>query len=72
MWASICPKEQQKANLEDRSTEFMAKLKKAGIGSKPIVWVAHSMGGLLVKNILHKGICTLTCLLNIHNYDFND
>jgi hypothetical protein len=42
-------------NLEYRSKELMKKLTEAGLGSRPIVWVAHSMGGLLVKSMLTKG-----------------
>lgn len=54
MWASMCPEERMKCDLDERSNEFISKLYRAGIGTKPIVWVTHSMGGLLVKNILKK------------------
>ncbi|KAF2904971.1 hypothetical protein ILUMI_01214 [Ignelater luminosus] len=54
MWAPICPAEQTKTTLEERSNEFLEKLLKAGVGQRSIIWVTHSMGGLLVKNILCK------------------
>jgi hypothetical protein len=33
----------------------LKKLIQAGLGSRPIVWVTHSMGGLLIKSVLNKG-----------------
>jgi hypothetical protein len=42
-------------NLEYRSSELLKKLLQAGLGSRPIVWVTHSMGGLLIKSVLTKG-----------------
>ncbi|XP_064411996.1 protein SERAC1 isoform X2 [Latimeria chalumnae] len=35
-----------------RSRELLNKLKTAGVGERPVVWVAHSMGGVLVKKML--------------------
>ncbi|VDI56079.1 Hypothetical predicted protein [Mytilus galloprovincialis] len=38
--------------LTVRASSILQKLKKADIGSRPIIWVGHSMGGLLIKQIL--------------------
>lgn len=54
MWMPVCPVEKQKT-LEEKSDELIDQLMKVGLGTRPIVWVAHSMGGLLVKSVLHKG-----------------
>lgn len=55
-WTSICPFTQRKKTLDERSDELMGQLLKAGVGDRPIIWITHSMGGLLVKNILNKGL----------------
>uniref|UniRef100_A0A3B4B418 Protein SERAC1 n=1 Tax=Periophthalmus magnuspinnatus TaxID=409849 RepID=A0A3B4B418_9GOBI len=49
-WMSKCPAEDQKS-LAYRSQELLKKLQQAGVGQRPVVWVAHSMG-LLVKKML--------------------
>ncbi|CAM4693280.1 unnamed protein product [Leuciscus chuanchicus] len=51
-WKAKCPAENQRKSLAYRSQELLRKLKDAGVGDRPVVWVAHSMGGLLVKKIL--------------------
>uniref|UniRef100_A0A672Z668 Protein SERAC1 n=1 Tax=Sphaeramia orbicularis TaxID=375764 RepID=A0A672Z668_9TELE len=51
-WMSKCPAENQRKSLAFRSQELLQKLKVAGVGQRPVVWVAHSMGGLLVKKML--------------------
>ncbi|CAF1057204.1 unnamed protein product [Adineta steineri] len=38
--------------MHDRAQEIAEQLKQAGVGKRPIIWVAHSMGGLLTKYIL--------------------
>lgn len=63
MWASICPSEKRKLTLNDHSEVLLEKLKNAGLGNKPIVWIAHSMGGLIVKNMLVKGMALIFKLL---------
>ncbi|KAM3861649.1 protein SERAC1 [Diretmus argenteus] len=51
-WKAKCPAENQRKSLAYRSQELLNKLKSAGVGERPVVWVAHSMGGLLVKKML--------------------
>ncbi len=41
-------------SLEDAASYFLGTLKSKGIGSKPYMFVVHSLGGLLVKHILLK------------------
>ncbi|MEW2330620.1 hypothetical protein AB0880_22735 [Micromonospora chersina] len=38
--------------IQDRAVEVMAQLQNRGIGDRPLCFVTHSMGGLLVKEIL--------------------
>uniref|UniRef100_A0A8C9EVX3 Protein SERAC1 n=1 Tax=Pavo cristatus TaxID=9049 RepID=A0A8C9EVX3_PAVCR len=41
-----------RTSIAYRSNELLEKLRAAGIGERPLVWVSHSMGGLLVKKML--------------------
>lgn len=41
--------------LEGRTAKLMNQLLAIGIGDRPIIFLAHSMGGLLVKNIIVAG-----------------
>ncbi|XP_031359152.1 protein SERAC1-like [Photinus pyralis] len=54
LWAKICPNEQKKCTIDERSDEFLTSLLQAGVGDRPIIWITHSMGGLIVKNLLWK------------------
>lgn len=44
-----------RATMGGRSEEYIKKLLTAGIGKRPMIWVCHSMGGLLVKKMLVDG-----------------
>lgn len=43
-----------------RSQELLKKLKQAGIGERPVIWVAHSMGGTVhflgytIREVFHS------------------
>ncbi|NXJ51164.1 SRAC1 protein, partial [Spizaetus tyrannus] len=51
-WKAKCPVEAHRKSIAYRSNELLDKLRAAGIGDRPLVWVSHSMGGLLVKKML--------------------
>ncbi|XP_008546833.1 protein SERAC1 [Microplitis demolitor] len=51
-WSPPCPIEILRSTISERSLEFTKKLVTAGVGKRPIIWVCHSMGGLLVKQML--------------------
>ncbi|XP_002158782.2 protein SERAC1 [Hydra vulgaris] len=51
-WMLACPYDKSKYSLDEKAISILAKLKKCGVGDNPIVWVCHSMGGLIVKKLL--------------------
>ncbi|UJR31498.1 hypothetical protein I4U23_018987 [Adineta vaga] len=46
------PRNILRRSMHDRAQEIAEQLKQAGVGKRPIIWIAHSMGGLLTKYIL--------------------
>ena len=50
-WRPRCAARRSRS-LADRAAEMQRVLTEAGVGDRPVVWVAHSMGGLLVKQML--------------------
>ncbi|XP_036355213.1 protein SERAC1 isoform X3 [Octopus sinensis] len=50
--SAICPFDREKRSLFVRAKLILQKLRKAGIGERPIIWIGHSMGGLLIKQML--------------------
>lgn len=49
-WRTDC--DLSKDTLKERATHVLNQLKAANVGTRPIIWVTHSMGGLLVKQML--------------------
>lgn len=53
----LCPCEKLKSSLHDRAEEFLNALSASNVGRDgPIVWVGHSMGGLVAKSIIVQSL----------------
>ena len=51
-WGNDCPVQNFKRNLDERSEDMLAGLVRAGVGRRPVIFVGHSMGGLIIKKML--------------------
>lgn len=51
-WSASCPYESERKTIDVLGRELLNKLEQAGVGSRPIIWIGHSMGGLLIKEML--------------------
>ena len=65
-WGNNCPTQSYKQNLEERSEDMLAKLVKAGVGSRPVIFVGHSMGGLIIKKMLVSAQMSGDCMFSIN------
>lgn len=53
----VCPCEQNELKLKNRSADYLPRLAAAGVGEgRPVVWICHSMGGLIVKGIINQAL----------------
>lgn len=66
-WRTDC--DLNKDTLKERAIHVMKQLEAAHVGDKPIIWVAHSMGGLLIKQMLVLGDEHLKKQLKASNKD---
>lgn len=53
----LCPCEKNKSSLHDRSEELLHALSASNVGrDRPVIWVGHSMGGLVAKSIIVQSL----------------
>lgn len=53
----LCPCEKNKSSLHDRSEELLNTLCASNVGRDcPVIWVGHSMGGLVAKSIIVQSL----------------
>ncbi|KAK7083653.1 Serine active site containing protein 1, partial [Halocaridina rubra] len=61
-----CPLEACGKKISEHAEILSKSLKLANVGSRPIIWISHSMGGLIVKHILmddcKEDITNIQCL----------
>ena len=41
-WGGSCPTQSFKQSLEERSEDMLRKLREAGVGNRPVIFVGHS------------------------------
>ena len=51
-WNMECQDSNSVFSLSQRSSQLLSDLKASDVGKRPIIWITHSMGGLLVKQML--------------------
>ncbi|XP_057380018.1 protein SERAC1-like [Daphnia carinata] len=62
-WKSRCPDDARRSTIAWRADQVLLSLKLAGIGRRPIVWIGHSMGGILLKQLLVNASKSSDCEL---------
>ncbi|XP_077300369.1 uncharacterized protein LOC143921116 [Arctopsyche grandis] len=57
LWNPIWSDRSQRKSLQEKSLEMARQLEKLDVGKYPIVWAAHSKGGLFVKQMFINSWC---------------
>ncbi|KAA3672799.1 uncharacterized protein DEA37_0014921 [Paragonimus westermani] len=52
VWDPICPVDRLGRAMDTRAKNILPQLEAAGVGQRPIIWITHSAGGILVKELL--------------------
>ncbi|KAF5398454.1 putative ribonuclease p/mrp subunit [Paragonimus heterotremus] len=52
VWDPICPVDRLERAMDTRAKNILPQLEAAGVGQRPIIWITHSAGGILVKELL--------------------
>lgn len=42
----------ERKSIEFRRKEILGKLRAAAVGDRPVIWIPHSMGGIVKKKML--------------------
>lgn len=54
-FTKYCPCEKNHGQIDVRSTQLLERISRSKVGeNRPVVWIGHSMGGILTKLILLK------------------
>ena len=56
-----------RSSMYERGFKMIEKLEAIQVGHNPIIWVAHSKGGLFVKQMLVHGQFSIFTLRLFHN-----
>ncbi|XP_032784343.2 protein SERAC1 [Daphnia magna] len=62
-WKSRCPDDARRSTITWRADQVLLSLKLAGVGRRPVVWIGHSMGGILLKQLLVNASKSSDCEL---------
>lgn len=56
-FTKYCPCEKGQGHIDVRATSLLERIAKSDVGNnRPVVWIGHSMGGILTKLMLMKAI----------------
>ncbi|KAI3382806.1 hypothetical protein SNEBB_005114 [Seison nebaliae] len=59
-WNMKCSTEQKNRSIINRATIIEEELRRLDVGKRPIIWLCHSMGGIILKEILQHNFFDAT------------